>query len=110
MVVTFHLVLLAWIFFRAATLADACFILKRIVTDFLGRIYMGESQVTTALSVILVLVFVTIEWAFTLGSRRNQRNPSRGWPIAVRWAGYATLIILTAILAVSSNGFIYSKF
>ena len=43
---TFHLVLLAWVFFRAQSMEDAVLIVHRILTDLTGPLYTGPSQVT----------------------------------------------------------------
>ncbi|MFC1828170.1 MBOAT family O-acyltransferase [Thermodesulfobacteriota bacterium] len=107
--VTFHLVLLAWVFFRAGSLSDAGLIVSRIFTDFGGPFYLGASQLTTFLSICLIglLVFVQI-------------SQKRGWisiyfsvprmPYQIRWAGYLGMLIGIALLGKSSNEFIYFQF
>ncbi|MFC1859904.1 MBOAT family O-acyltransferase, partial [Thermodesulfobacteriota bacterium] len=106
---TFHLVVFAWIFFRANSLSDAWLIVSRIVTNMTGPLYLGASQLTTFVSIGLIglLIFVQIsqsrQWIslyFSVPRLRYQ----------IRWAGYLAMIIGIALLGKSNHEFIYFQF
>ena len=50
-VLTFHLVLLGWVFFRANSISDAALILKKIFFAFSGKLYLGPSQLALYISI-----------------------------------------------------------
>lgn len=101
---TFHVVLLAWIFFRAANVETAINILRQCAS---GR--YSFDNVTLVFAAILLLAaaahFVPVKW-FETGIVWFGRTP------AVLQAAALTLLVM-AIRLVSSTGaapFIYSKF
>lgn len=106
---TFHAVLLGWIFFRAKSFSDAVLIIEKIVSQPVGDLYMGPSQLTTIISVGLVIMLIVV-----------QILQSRGWvslyfskpklPVWIRYPGYIALLIGIGLLGVSSNAFIYFQF
>jgi alginate O-acetyltransferase complex protein AlgI len=106
---TFHLVVFAWIFFRAANLPDAWLIAGRIFTDFSGRLYMGPSTLTTLLSVLLIGLLLGVQW---LQQRRRIALYFQGvpFPTPVRWAGYLGMTLGILLLGKSSSEFIYFQF
>lgn len=106
---TFHLVVFAWIFFRAATLPDAWQIAGRIFTDFSGRLYMGPSTLTTLLSVLLIGLLLGVQW---LQHRRRISLYFQGvpFPTPIRWAGYLGMMLGIFLLGKSSSEFIYFQF
>jgi D-alanyl-lipoteichoic acid acyltransferase DltB (MBOAT superfamily) len=106
---TFHLVLLSWVFFRASSVADAGLILTKIFTDFGGAIYMGASQLTTLLSIALIGVLVAVQVMQEKGFVSLYFSKSR-IPAAFRWPLYAGMILCISTLGVSSNAFIYFQF
>ena len=108
-VVVFHLVLFAWVFFRAASVSQAALIVSRIATDLGGRLYLGPSQFTMAVSLVLVGVLLLYQYAQARGVVSLHFSRTRV-PLPVRFAGYAGLLLLTGLLAVPANRFIYSQF
>jgi alginate O-acetyltransferase complex protein AlgI len=108
-VVTFHLVLLAWVFFRAATISDAVLILSRIATDLGGRLYLGPSQLATFVSALLILVLLGVQ---ILQSRQvvvlHAGQPRL--PRVLRWGGYLAMLHVLALLGRGANEFIYFQF
>jgi len=108
-IITFHLVLLGWIFFRAGSLHDALLIVSRICTDLAGPLYLGFSSVATLLGLGLVLMLVCIQ----LLQYRN-RLPlyfSRvNLPLPLRWSGYLGMLLGIAMFGKSGNGFFYFQF
>ena len=101
---TFHFVLLAWIFFRAASVATALQILSQI-----GSLHWNVVNATPQFVLVLAIAaachFVPKDW-YDLSLLNFNRTP------AVLQAAAMTLLLL-AIRTVSSTGaapFIYSKF
>lgn len=119
MLMTFCLVCLGWVFFRAETIGGALAITKRIIygacslelftslSQFLG----DEKRVRIAL--VVLIVFASIEWV----QRKHEcplveipNNRLMGRPI--RWAAYSVVILFTLDLmaASDSRAFIYFAF
>ena len=114
MLLTFALVCLGWIFFRAHTLADALLIPPRIVADvlnlenfFLG-LYRVSSEPAGNLIYVAIGVLFVVEWL----QRRAPHPLSLGhWPRAARWTVY--FAVTAAILYGGTHGsgqFIYFQF
>ena len=106
--VTFHLVAFAWIFFRANSVADALFIAGRIVTGPFGGVPKA-GLVTLAnapfnafdlwLAAGLIVLMEVIEWA------RRRHPESRllaDRPVWLRWPAYYAMILL--ILGIGDLG------
>jgi D-alanyl-lipoteichoic acid acyltransferase DltB (MBOAT superfamily) len=108
-IVTFHLVVLAWVFFRANSVSDAALITKRIFSDIGGTLYMGSSQLTTLLSISLIFVLVVVQIAQATGFASFYFSRSR-FPAYIRWPGYIGALFGISLLGVSSNAFIYFQF
>ncbi|MCA9185792.1 MAG: MBOAT family protein [Planctomycetales bacterium] len=107
--VTFHLVLVSWVFFRARTVTDACRILWTMMTDWTGQLYLGPSQLATILAAALVALLLIVQLGQIRGWLPFYRSARKhGW--YVRWPAYVTLILLIAMLGVTANDFIYFQF
>ena len=106
---TFHLVLIAWVFFRAQSVSDAIFILGRILADPFGRFYPGPSQLTTFLGLGLILFLIAVQVLQSRGAVTLYFSETR-WPLIIRWPAFAALIFGIAIFGISSNEFIYFQF
>ena len=102
-IVTFAIVNTAWIFFRAPTFKRAIQIITRILTHP-SRPSFGVAQVTFALNVAAIIILFGVDFAAYLGFT-GERCPD-----AIRIPGYAFVACLIALLAVSSNSFIYLQF
>lgn len=109
--VTFHLILVTWVFFRAASLSDAIAVLSRIAESvpelpslFKAYPITGEVYLSIALIGVLLLVEVLDEWrAFW------EKLVTR--PVYVRWAFYyALLICLVVIGQWGQKQFVYMQF
>jgi hypothetical protein len=102
--VTFHFVLLGWIFFRAASVAAALGILRQI-----GSLKFTFDNTTPALLFVLIFAaaahFVPTSW-FNGGMVRFARTP------ALVQAGALALLALAIryVSATAASPFIYSKF
>jgi len=107
--VTFHLVVFAWIFFRANSLSDARLIAFKILTDPIGRLYLGPSQLTTLISTLLIGLLVAVQilqYREQLSLYFSMPNLSR----KIRWAGYWGMVIGIALLGKGGHEFIYFQF
>ena len=108
---TFHLVLVTWVFFRAATLADATTILSRIASSLgrlpaliIARVAAGE----VVLSLLLIAVLLVVEW---LDETRPVWQRLGARPVHVRWAAYyAMLLCLVVLGAWNLQQFVYMQF
>lgn len=108
--VTFHLVVIAWVFFRAETMKDALFILRRIwkqpfKTPALTY-YFGLNEALIALGGIVLLEAVHV-----LHGRTNARIWLSNRPIWIRWPAYYALIFAVILLIKpGQQEFIYFQF
>lgn len=103
MVVVFHLVAFAWIFFRAETFEDAAILIKGL------SVWNGAGLLTPVIVFHLLLGFFS---QFLDGNRLEKvwdKFNNIGW----LWQGTIVAVILTAILALGPKGvapFIYAGF
>jgi alginate O-acetyltransferase complex protein AlgI len=121
MVITFHLVLFSWIFFRANSLADALLIVRNLgqpatTLSAITALYapwlnagVGDPQLEMVLSVGLILILEIIQWFeryITTLERTFITNPP--W---LRWLAYvATAIAITNLGVAIDTPFIYFQF
>jgi D-alanyl-lipoteichoic acid acyltransferase DltB (MBOAT superfamily) len=136
--VTFHLIVIAWIFFRADSLTSALVILDKTLADWLNffgalaraifyapidarwatiitdnyRISAAELFLIwnpmTKALVAAILVMELVEW---LGERTGAGRWLPHSPPALRWSGYAVLLAAIVVLApFGTNQFIYFQF
>ena len=127
-VFTFHLVCITWVFFRAATISEALYILKGSVTGFAGSvsrmismqeslvkiIFPGQSQ--GDLLFILCLLAVTV--IFSIIAQHEKLDASKDErftrflkiPLPVRCSLYAVLFYLLVFHGTGTQSFIYMQF
>ena len=119
-VITFHLVLFSWIFFRANSLGDALLILQRIpqlgTTAFTEAIFapwqaagVADVRLAMALAVGLIVILEGIQWyeRYIANMERTFTN-NPGW---LRWLAYVAMAIAIANLgAAIETPFIYFQF
>jgi len=109
-IITFHLVLLGWIFFRANSLSDAFYILKHIFSSFsinIPTFGLDQSQWYTALLAVAVLLIVHF------AERKNSlSNIIRSQPSILRWSLCFFLVIFVITMGYYdySLQFIYFQF
>ncbi len=102
---TFALTVLAWVFFRSASVADA---LEFITGTFTQSLFTLPTLNVKIISVLLLLFF-GIEW---LGREQHYALASIGitWHRALRWSFYLLLVVLIATYAGAKQQFIYFQF
>ncbi len=108
---TFILACLAWVFFRAQSVADAMTIFKKMPNISLGQFRWDlfpkyTYQLKTVLFFIAVLLIIHILEEF-----RGIRNPLFSKHQPVRWVAYVVFgLIILSFGAFSSSQFIYFRF
>lgn len=107
-ILTFHMVLLGWVFFRAASISDAILILHKIAF-FNGKLYLGPSQLTLYISLFFIFALIIVMILQENGKLPLYSKPCP-LPLAFRWSAYIVLIFGIALFGKSSNEFIYFQF
>lgn len=95
---TFHLILVSWVFFRAASLADAVTVLSRIgagVGNLPRLLAVRLQDPNTLISLGLILLLLTVE---TMDDLRSMWTRLAARPVYVRWAAYYALLMLLIVL------------
>jgi D-alanyl-lipoteichoic acid acyltransferase DltB (MBOAT superfamily) len=107
-ILTFSLVSLAWIFFRANTVHDGMTIVQNILTFKPGSLFIGFSA-GFVYSIILIVFLMITEFNYEYLNNKFSLI-YKGSP-ALRFAGYALLIIVILLIGVFNGGqFIYFQF
>jgi hypothetical protein len=108
---TFHLIAITWVFFRAKTLGDAWLILKKIglnlteIPSLLPR-FPFTSDHYTAFALIAFLIGVEI-----VDERRSIFQRLAAAPVAVRWGlWYLAILALLILGRWQAREFIYMQF
>lgn len=106
--VVFHLAILTWVFFRAASLADALTVLARILTGAAASPAMAaiDPSYLIALPAAIVMLF-----ADYLQEQESFKLRLLNWHPALRWSAYAALVFSMIVFgAYSGQDFIYFQF
>jgi D-alanyl-lipoteichoic acid acyltransferase DltB (MBOAT superfamily) len=100
--ITFHIICLSWVFFRARSLDSAVQVLKRITAFAPGDTAISLSPVfVMALLLLFELYDIQHRWIQTFKQS----------PATARWAGYAfVLIIIVTFIKAPNPEFIYFQF
>ena len=105
-ILTFALVLFAWIFFKAATVPEAFNIIGKIFTTP-GSVFFQPSEMVFAIIAIGSLIAIDLKHEFLQGRFAVLHNNKA----AVRMAGIALMVIMVLLLGVFDGGqFIYFQF
>lgn len=106
MVSTFLLAVFAWIFFRAKSISEAFYIIKKI---FSKSLFESPGSIPYELF-LLVFVLLLFEWA---GRREHFAIEKIGqnWPRPARWAFYTGVVfVIGIIMSAGETPFIYFQF
>lgn len=106
--VTFHIVSIAWVFFRSSNMSNANRFLENILFHF-GSFNWGSSKIPTLLSFALIIFLVFAEILMTTGWSGDYFRPGK-CPEWLKYLGYGTLLMAIALLGVRSESFIYFQF
>ncbi|MFZ5942004.1 MAG: MBOAT family O-acyltransferase [Bacteroidota bacterium] len=109
MLLTFSLTVLAWIFFRSASLSQAFAIIGEIVSPSLFTLPSVPGMRRALITAVLVLLFLLVEWQ---GRGEQYAIASLGlrWNRLPRWALYYALIIAIFWFGGKEQQFIYFQF
>ncbi len=105
--VTFLLITLAWIFFRANTMDDALYVVSHLFDDFLGASRRGR----LAFNGSLVVFILFMEYIHYVHRNGGMSNLFAGRPLLIRWSWYYALVMLTVLFGnYGQQRFIYFQF
>ena len=100
--VTFHIVCISWVLFRATDLSNSMFIFKRIFTMADGQFSIGPAPI----AVLLILLFVE-----QMKLRNRWLALFDSHPVLARWVTYLAILLFSLTFMQSSNPeFIYFQF
>ena len=108
---TFHLILVTWVFFRAASLSDATSVLSRVVTSLASlprslQVRVASGEIVLSLGLIAVLVGVE-----ALDERRSVWERLAAGPLYLRWAVYYAVLVCLIVLGTwNLRQFVYMQF
>ncbi len=122
--ITFHLVLFAWIFFRANSLSDAVYIVSNLLSDIWfviknvtelgsGKGILGSFDLGLDISgiIIAILSILLMQFVHVLQRRKGIRFRLAEKPIWFRWAIYYVLIFgIVSFGVFNQTQFIYFQF
>lgn len=110
-VVTFHLVLVTWVFFRASSLADAVTVLSRVTSaagDLPRLLFTRLQDPAVLLAIGLILVLLVVE---ALDDLRSMWTRLEARPVYVRWAAYYVILAMLVVLGQWNLAqFVYMQF
>jgi D-alanyl-lipoteichoic acid acyltransferase DltB (MBOAT superfamily) len=110
--VTFNLICLAWIFFRANSLSDSIYVVHHLFDGFgMGGVRsLLFSQATTEL--LVMVIFLTIPLIVKVVTVLDKRaNIPFCYPKIIRWSIYCLIVFSLMLFSVDSNrAFIYFQF
>ena len=109
--VTFHLILITWVFFRASSVSDAVTILSRIGGRLAGLRQLVAQRLISIEVFPLVVLIATLMLVEALDERRPMWERLNARPIYVRWAVYyAVLLALVTVGNWNFQQFVYMQF
>jgi alginate O-acetyltransferase complex protein AlgI len=119
--VTFHLVCFAWIFFRTPTLAGALYYATHLFArrtaelsrqDYVGKILLlNQSWRDAAVLLVGGAIIVGVRVMFAANPREDIGERIGKLPLLVRWAFYLTFAMAAIVFGVFTNPpFIYYRF
>jgi D-alanyl-lipoteichoic acid acyltransferase DltB (MBOAT superfamily) len=108
---TFHLILVSWVFFRAESVADAATIFSRVTAaspSLPGLLRVRLASGSVVLSLALIAVLLAVEYA---DEKRPLWERLRVRPLVFRWAVYYALLIALIVLGTwNAREFVYMQF
>jgi alginate O-acetyltransferase complex protein AlgI len=105
--VTFHLVCFSWIFFRAASISDALYVMNNLFTglgNYRGILFQhGATELAALLMGLSILFAVRLMW--------TPGREMRDYPPWLRWGGYIALAEWLLLFNIDiQRAFIYFQF
>jgi hypothetical protein len=109
MLLTFGLTVFAWIFFRAENIGHAISYISEILSPSLFSIPKFAGMYNALITIILVGVFVLIEW-FGREGQYAISNLGLKWKRPIRYVMYYAIIIVIFWFGGKEQQFIYFQF
>jgi len=106
---TFSLIVMGWIFFRAENLSHLTLILKQIFSPSLFAVPYFFGRLNAFYTLVGVVFFILIEW-FGRESEFAIQTLGSKWKTSYRWLFYYGLIYVILIFTGSGQKFIYFQF
>tara|TARA_R110002073_G_scaffold72537_1_gene177586 strand:- start:608658 stop:610094 length:1437 start_codon:yes stop_codon:yes gene_type:complete len=103
--VTFFLTVIAWVFFRSATIADSFSYLNEIFSKSI----FSFPEIYPKSLFLLILLFTLVEWIQRIKQHALQLN-SLKTPWYLQWLGYYIILFLIFFYGGSQQEFIYFQF
>jgi len=108
---TFHLILVTWVFFRAASLSDAITVLSRITASLVTLPRLLLARVTSGEILFLLLLIAVLLTVEVVEERRSVWERLATRPLYVRWAVYYALFVCLVVFgAWNLQEFVYMRF
>ncbi len=108
---TFCIVVLAWVFFRAETVGQAFEYLAAVFSsnpvNFSGISFTGLAAGSIPIALLLIFVLLVVEW---FQKEKEHALEVTRLPIIVRWTIYTVLVVLTLTFFGATKTFIYFQF
>jgi alginate O-acetyltransferase complex protein AlgI len=104
---TFVLVCMGWVFFRAKNLSDALYILTHMLSGMTFNVFaLGFNQYDFARLFVCLTVLLAVE-----GSKGLAAKIDSAMPLVFRWSAYASVFLLILLFGeFNSTRFIYFQF
>ncbi len=109
MVTTFFMVLIAWVFFRADSVAQAMGITMKIFSFSLFEAPKIPDSNNVWIVLFLVSLFLVVEWFGREGEYAIQKIPAK-LPTALRYAFYYSIAFVIVLAGGDEQQFIYFQF
>lgn len=106
--IVFILVTFAWIFFRIEDFSTAIYILNKIFTDFTSPIAVGASTFTFACNMMLVIIFILLDWILYKRISFNENKLAQ--PTAINILYLVAILLMITLFGVSADNFVYFQF
>ena len=103
--VTFVLTLIAWVFFRSASVGSAVHYFSRV---FQGPFFTPGAHVAYTSAIVFGVALLVVEW---FQRERQHALEIQAWPMPVRWAVYQVVVLVILTQGnFGSTEFIYFQF
>jgi len=109
--ITFSLVNVAWVFFRARSISDAIYIVTHLFTDLTWHIPSTGIGLGWNRFIYLAGMILFMEFVHLIQEHKGMRQFLDNKPLLIRWTLYITLLLLLLLFGVFKNvPFIYFQF
>lgn len=110
MLLTFLLVVFAWIFFRAESMSHAFQYIGELFSSSLFEIPDFKGRAGATATIILIVFFMVLEWFGRVDQYAIEKYVDR-WKKPVRWSFYSFLVFIILMFAkTNETPFIYFQF